>query len=115
MGTRDAALAWSYQDSTDTRSAAWMQAVLDRALAAFRRGVASGNPSLRRQAAEARRWFACRDADDVASFEHICATLGIDAARVRADVRRAELAAYAARVQRGEGSPFLSLSPRRRS
>jgi hypothetical protein len=61
-----------------------MLAVLEEALATFRRGLLSRRPMARKAFFDVDAWVRDRDFDWPFSFENICATLEIDADYVRA-------------------------------
>jgi hypothetical protein len=67
-----------------TPEARLMLAVLEEALATFRRGLTSIVPAERQSFREVESWLRCVDTDSPFAFESICWTLGMDPGYVRA-------------------------------
>lgn len=65
-----------------------MLAVLEEALATFRRGLLSRRPMARKAFFDVDAWVRDRDFDWPFSFENICATLRIDPDYIRAGLRQ---------------------------
>ncbi|RMD83007.1 MAG: hypothetical protein D6815_07735 [Candidatus Dadabacteria bacterium] len=65
-----------------------MLAVLEEALATFRRGLGAKKAEQRRLFYEVDRWIASDDTDWPFSFENICGCLGIDPDYIRRGLRK---------------------------
>jgi hypothetical protein len=70
---------------------ALMRAVLDEALACFRRGFTSVKRHARRLAREARAWFLSDDDHWLYSFVSVCAALGLEPSYIRREITQWEL------------------------
>jgi len=75
-----------------TPEARLMLAVLEEALATFRRGLTSPVPTDRHEYREVETWIRCNDTDSPFAFESICWTLGMDPDYVRAGFYQMKLA-----------------------
>lgn len=73
----------SEHEVCDTPEARLMLAVLEEALATFRRGLTSDVPLERQRYREVEAWLRCSDSDSPFAFESICWTLGMDPDYVR--------------------------------
>lgn len=69
-----------------------MMAVLEDAIACYRRRVSTHDWDSTRMYLEAREWVASRDCSHLYSFENICDVLGIDAEYLRGRLRLLERA-----------------------
>ena len=76
-----------------TPEARLMLAVLEEALATFRRGLVSLVPTERQEYREVETWLRCSDTDSPFAFESICWTLGLDPDYVRAGFYQMKCAA----------------------
>lgn len=76
-----------------TPEARLMLAVLEEALATFRRGLTSLIPTDRQEYREVETWLRCCDTDSPFAFESICWTLGLDPDYMRAGFYQMKLAA----------------------
>lgn len=71
-----------------TPEARLMLAVLEEALATFRRGLRSLNPMERQDYRDVEKWLRIGDSNSPFAFENICWTLGIDPDYVRSGFYR---------------------------
>jgi hypothetical protein len=69
-------------------------AVLENAVVAFRRGIVSNDPELRRSFHEVDRWICGCGAEGSCSFDAVCERLHLDADYLRTGLRKMKERAY---------------------
>lgn len=96
------AVTSSHEDACDTPEARLMLAVLEEALATFRRGLTSQVPLERQRYREVEAWLRCTDSDSPFAFESICWTLRMDPDYVRSGFYQVKCAmVVGTRLRRG--------------